>query len=277
MAVQYRTVADVPGLTRVARLEQQVWGADPIPIHQTLTAVKNGGLMIVAEDEGEFVGFVYGFPGVSNGQLYLCSHMMGVDNRYRNQGIGFGLKIKQAEMARGLGFDYIKWTYDPLESRNAYLNLSKLGAYSADYIVDCYGGMEDTLNQGLPTDRLNVTWRTTQSAARDLRLGSEYLSDDEIALLDEAVLLKVALRENGWPYVDGENRVEQVPSYLKRLFIPIPNEFQSIKRTDLSLALEWRMATRQAFLSAFSAGWVAVDIFRKGNGQTHFYVLQPRE
>lgn len=268
MAVQYRTVADVPGLTRVARLEERVWGADSIPIHQTLTAVKNGGLMIVAEDNGEFVGFVYGFPGVLNGQVYLCSHMMGVDNNYRNQGIGVGLKTKQAEMARGLGFDYIKWTYDPLESRNAYLNLSKLGAYSADYIIDCYGGLEDTLNQGLPTDRLNVTWRTTQGEVRDSRLGGHEL------LEDEGVLLKVALCENGWPYVDGENRIENVPSYLKRLFIPIPNDFQNIKRADLSLALEWRTATRQAFLSAFSAGWVAVDIFRKEPGHTHVYVLQ---
>lgn len=270
MTIQYRKVADVSDLTRVAHLEEQVWGAKPIPIHQTLTAVKNGGLMIVAEEAGDLIGFVYGFPGVFNREIYLCSHMMGVDRRYRNRGIGFGLKIKQAEMAREMGYEKIKWTYDPLESRNAHLNLGKLGAYSSDYIVDCYGGMHDTLNQGLSTDRLNITWRTAPRGVR------KRLQNYENLLGHESVLLNVSIHEHGWPSVDGYSNAKLCELHREHVFIPIPSDFQNIKQANLQLALEWRTATRQAFQSAFAAGWEVVDILRHANEPIHFYVLERR-
>src|SRR5699024_7508450 len=106
----------------VQRLENQIWVDDAIPTHQTSTAVKHGGIMIGAYIDEQLVGFSYGWPGFSKGETYFCSHNMGIDEQYRSLGIGEKLKRKQRDLARKKGYEFISWTYDPLETRNGYLN-----------------------------------------------------------------------------------------------------------------------------------------------------------
>src|SRR5699024_4480105 len=103
------------------------------------------------------------FPGYQGKEVYLCSHMLGIDPAYRSQGIGEQLKWEQQRIAKQLGYQVITWTFDPLQTRNAYLNLTKLRGISSTYVENCYGTLNDGLNKGLPTDRLEVAWHIASS------------------------------------------------------------------------------------------------------------------
>ncbi len=131
-----------------------------IPLHLLVTLAGNGGLVIGAYDEDHLVGFVFGFPGLAMFADEIkpkhCSHQMGVHPDYQDQGIGFALKQAQWQMVRHQGLDLITWTYDPLESRNAILNIAKIGGICHTYKRMVYGEMRDGLNQGLPSDRFEV-------------------------------------------------------------------------------------------------------------------------
>jgi predicted GNAT superfamily acetyltransferase len=115
-----------------------------------------GGLILGGFDGNKLVGVSYGFPGRDHTGLFLYSHLLAVDSEYRGANIGYDLKRFQAEKALENGYSKIKWTFDPLESKNAYLNIHKIGASSHEYKVNFYGQMTDPLNYGSPTDRLLV-------------------------------------------------------------------------------------------------------------------------
>ena len=131
-------------------------------LHMLITAVHNGGLVLGAFIEEKMIGFVFGFPGLETTpdgpRPKHCSHMMGIHPDHRDGGIGFALKRAQWQMVRHQGLDHITWTYDPLLSRNAYLNIAKLGAVCTTYRRSEYGDMRDGLNAGLPSDRFQLDW-----------------------------------------------------------------------------------------------------------------------
>ena len=104
-------------MVQVRKLESEIWGCEELlPTHQTITTVKNGGLVLGAYLEDQLIGFQYSFPGYDGKNVYLCSHMLGIKQAFRNKGIGKLLKIAQRENALKLGFKLITWTYDPLET-----------------------------------------------------------------------------------------------------------------------------------------------------------------
>src|SRR5699024_5776342 len=144
-----RSLTTLDELEDVQQLERLVWSMEPIPTHQTSTAIQNGGMMIGAFDGDRLVGFNYGFPGFRDGVAYVCSHMLGSDPVYRSRGIGERLNRTQRERALELGYTMIHWTFDPLQTRNAYLNLTQLGGVCYTYYPNCYGEMKDGLNAGL--------------------------------------------------------------------------------------------------------------------------------
>jgi predicted GNAT superfamily acetyltransferase len=104
------------------------------------------------------VGFAMALPGYREGKSYLHSHMLAVLPEYRNAGLGRRLKLAQRDDALARGFDLMEWTFDPLEIKNAYLNIVRLGAISRRYIKDFYGPSTSALQGGLPTDRLVAEW-----------------------------------------------------------------------------------------------------------------------
>jgi predicted GNAT superfamily acetyltransferase len=168
--IETRELKTIAEMEQVQELENKVWGAEIVPTHQTLTAVKNGGIIVGAFAGQQLVGFSYGFAGFHNGKSYLCSHMLGIDQPYRSKGIGAMLKLKQREIAIEKGYDRMQWTYDPLETRNAYLNLTKLNGICDTYIENCYGEMKDGLNKGLPSDRFEIHWHLTSPYVIDKQL-----------------------------------------------------------------------------------------------------------
>jgi predicted GNAT superfamily acetyltransferase len=142
-------------------LQKEVWGfsdADLVPIRLFVVAGKIGGQVIGGFDGQELIGFALAIPGVRNGHSYLHSQMLAVRQQYRNVGLGRRLKLYQREDALVRGFELMEWAFDPLEIKNAYLNIEKLGAIARRYNVDQYGLTSSPLQGGLPTDRLVAEW-----------------------------------------------------------------------------------------------------------------------
>ena len=150
-------------------LQKEVWkfsDADLIPVRMFVVASKIGGHVIGAfvegdkerNDEKELIGFAIAIPGMRNGHCYLHSHMLAVRQQYRNGGLGRRMKLYQRDDALARGFELMEWTFDPLEIKNAYLNIEKLGAIARRYNVNQYGITSSLLHGGLPTDRLVAEW-----------------------------------------------------------------------------------------------------------------------
>jgi len=142
-------------------LQKEVWkfaDADLVPVRMFVVASKIGGHVIGAFDDKELIGFALAIPGMRNGHCYLHSHMLAVRQQYRNGGLGRRMKLYQREDALARGFELMEWTFDPLEIKNAYLNIEKLGAIARRYNVDQYGITSSPLQGGLPTDRLVAEW-----------------------------------------------------------------------------------------------------------------------
>ncbi len=142
-------------------LQKEVWkfsDADLIPVRLFVVAAKIGGQVIGAFDTNELVGFALAIPGMRNGHCYLHSQMLAVRQQYRNSGLGRRMKLYQREDALARGFELMEWTFDPLEIKNAYLNIEKLGAIARRYNVNQYGITSSPLQGGLPTDRLVAEW-----------------------------------------------------------------------------------------------------------------------
>ncbi len=142
-------------------LQKEVWNfadAELMPLRMFVVAEKIGGQVIGAFDNGKLVGFALSVPGARGGHSYLHSQMLAVRSQYRNAGLGRQIKLFQREDALARGFELIEWTFDPLEIKNAYLNIERLGAIARRYNVNQYGVTSSPLQGGLPSDRLVAEW-----------------------------------------------------------------------------------------------------------------------
>jgi predicted GNAT superfamily acetyltransferase len=142
-------------------LQKEVWrfsDAELVPVRIFVLATKIGGHVIGAFDGRELIGFAVAIPGMRGGHSYLHSHMLAVRQQYRNRGLGRRMKLFQREEALARGFELMEWTFDPLEIKNAYLNIEKLGAIARRYNVNQYGITSSPLQGGLPSDRLVAEW-----------------------------------------------------------------------------------------------------------------------
>src|SRR6201988_383144 len=267
-------------MSLVEALQRAVWEGsetDVVPAHVFITAVHNGGFVIGAFIDNQIIGFVFGFPGLEatpdGPRPKHCSHMMGIHPNYRDSGVGFALKRAQWQMGRHQGLDHITWTYDPLLSRNARLNIAKLGAVCNTYRRSEYGDMRDGLNAGLPSDRFQVDWwintrrvdrRLSKRARRPLRL-------DNFAKADLQPLYSVHHQTESWP---------RPPEHFSALeghlaLAEIPADFIALKAADFPLARDWRFFSREVFETAFAEGYIVTDfVFDQGRS---FYVLSNGE
>jgi len=159
--VRIKPLQELEEFDRCVDLQLAVWGysdGDVIPRRVFLVAERIGGVVLGAYVDGTMVGFSMGLPGFRNGHAYLHSHMLAVLPQYRNYGIGKKLKLAQRDEALAKGFDLMEWTFDPMEIKNAYLNITRLGAISRRYKANFYGPSSSPLQGGLPTDRLYAEW-----------------------------------------------------------------------------------------------------------------------
>ena len=142
-------------------LQQEVWGfsdSELVPLRIFSLAPKIGGQVVGAWEGESLVGYAMAIPGSRHGHPYLHSHMVAVKEGYRNTGLGRKIKLFQREDAISLGYELMEWTFDPLEIKNSYFNLERLGAISRRYNVNQYGITNSPLQGFLPTDRLVAEW-----------------------------------------------------------------------------------------------------------------------
>jgi predicted GNAT superfamily acetyltransferase len=192
----------------------RAWGRQQIPQDNLLRALAHaGGTLLGATADGRPVGVTLGFLGWRDG-LHLHSHMTAVLESHRSAGVGYALKLWQRAVCLREGVAEIRWTYDPLVARNAYFNLVKLGATVVAFHVDFYGAMDDTVNAGDHSDRLEVCWR-----------------------LDSTRVLE-ALAGRPPP------RTKVVRSHV------IPEDYAALARADPGIARAARLAARVVLLAA---------------------------
>ncbi len=156
-----RPITDQGDFEKCVELQRETWGwedVDVLPVRFLVTQNHIGGLLLGAFEDDRLIGFINAMPGIRDGKPYWHSHMLAVASSQRNSGIGSQLKLAQREQALDRGIHLIEWTFDPLESRSAYINLEKLGAVVRRYYVNHYGQTSGTLQRGLETDRVIAEW-----------------------------------------------------------------------------------------------------------------------
>jgi predicted GNAT superfamily acetyltransferase len=199
--------------------------------------------------------------------------MMGVHPDWRSSGLGFALKRAQWQMVRRQGLGRITWTYDPLLSTNAYLNIAKLGAVCNTYRRSEYGDMRDGLNAGLPSDRFQVDWWLNTRRVEH-RLGKRARGTLKLEQFTKADLQPLYALRTG---TEGLPRPPEHFSSLSGslLLAEIPSDFTALKDTDFALARDWRFFTREVFETAFAEGYLVTDfIFDRVDGKPRsLYVL----
>ncbi len=233
-------------LTACVDLQIEVWGysdGDVIPRRAFVVTQKIGGQVFGAfdlrlpgaspnGDAESLIGFAMALPGIRNGHGYLHSHMLAVRDAYRNRGIGRSLKLAQRAEALARNIHLMEWTFDPLEIKNAYLNIRRLGAIVRRYTHDFYGISTSRLQAGMPTDRLHAEW--WMNSAR----------------------VEGALSGN-LPVIDVNETIR------------IPAEIAKWKKSsDLTQALAVQSKVREQFQDAFARGMAAIGFEQdvEGNG-----------
>lgn len=271
MELNIRPLATIDEYRAAEEVQRAAWGLEEreiTPDHVLLTAQKNGGLTLGAfTPGGELIGFVFGFLGLGpDGRLKHCSHLAAVVPAYHSRRVGYRLKLAQRDFVLSQGVELICWTYDPLESRNATLNIRHLGAICRTYHRALYGSMRDGLNAGLPSDRFEVDWWIKSDHVAKRIAGAAAPTLDQLQAAG-ATILNPPLP--GPPPLPAEQ--EQAPAG-PQLLIAIPAHFQALKAADMGLALAWRAQTRRLFEAAFSAGYNVTDLIRAG--EVSYYLLE---
>jgi predicted GNAT superfamily acetyltransferase len=269
----YRDVEHIAEIRAVENLQIEAWGDDErdiVPLNQLVAARHVGGTLIGAFDDEELIGFVYGFYGHLNGHIVHHSHMLAVNPAYRNHDVGFQLKAAQRQRVLADRItNRMTWTFDPLQSLNAYFNFVKLGVISDTYKINVYGEDATSFLHQNGTDRLFVTWlldsaRVEESISR--KRASEQHSADSAR---DALRL---LRNSSFGVPERAANTTEVAA-ANLLTIAIPADINSLERADFDRAREWREETRRAFSETLASGFVVVDFFRE-NEQSGIYLLR---
>ena len=279
--ITIHAVGTVGEVVEFQAIERQVWEGDDleiIPAHVLLTHRRYGGILLIARDaSGTGIGVLLGFPGIKNGQTLHCSHILGILPEWRSRDVGYMMKRRQRELVLEQGLDLIVWTFDPLETRNARLNIGRLGGICREYDPNLYGTMRDGLNAGLETDRLTVEWHIRHPAAR-ARLDGLTSSPSASELLSQGVPLCTRTKLHDDPrsakpllyFVDAISGMSG-----PRVLAEAPTDFQFIKRLDFGAAHGWRLGMRAALQDLFARGYAILDMLveRDEDGRRRCYYL----
>ena len=263
-----RDLKSIDDLSQLKAVEKEVWGMaddDTLPLTLAIACKAAGNIFVGAfdkdKDKDKLVGFAFGFLGREHGQTTIHSHMLAVLDAYRHLDLGSRLKQAQRERAMAMGVREMTWTYDPLQSRNAHFNISKLGVVSDTYKTDFYGPETSSMLHRNGTDRLWVRWILNSRRVRDRLAGK----NARVETLDAMRLLAPLVRFDP----SGKPGRANLPESLsrQRVSIEIPGDILEVERTDMGLAREWRDATRWAFREALKAGFIVAEFCRSIRGQ----------
>jgi predicted GNAT superfamily acetyltransferase len=274
--IDIRLLSTPEEMASAEEIQRQVWPDDEvgiIPAHMLLALAHNGGLVLGAEVDGQLAGMLIGFLGTDQQtdrelamtRLKHASHSMGVLPQYRDRGIGYHLKLAQRQIMLNEGIRLITWTYDPLLSRNAHLNIRRLGAIVQHYFPDWYGEMRDGINRGVASDRFAVEWWiTTHRVKARLDKNRPGVSLDQYFEGGIKPSNPVHRYKDAWPLPSEYNRLDEA----RLVMVEIPPNYQLMRQHELDLASEWRQHSRQMFEDLFDHGYLVTDfIFHPGSGE----------
>jgi len=230
--ITIREISDVGEMRAVEELQKEIWGIpdlDVVPLTHLIAAKAAGGVLIGAFDRQTLVGFVYGFVALEDGEIAHHSHMLAVKHAYRNLHLGYKLKLAQREAVLAQDINLITWTFDPLQSLNAYFNFTKLGVISNRYVINFYGEEAASFLHQTGTDRFWVKWLLTS----------------------ERVVQRLKTTKPTLANPSG------------KLLIEIPGDINTLQQQDPELAVEWRQRTRREFTDAIEAGHTVLDFYRE--------------
>ncbi len=274
--VRIRTLKRIDDMVPIEELQTVIWGYDkPYPARLLLVVAETGGQVQAAFSEERMIGFSFMIYGRDrhDGHPYLHSQLVGVLPEMRDQNVGFVLKLGQRRWAMELGIDKVEWTFDPLQARNGYFNVRKLGAVIRRYRPDYYGVLDSLFTQGLPTDRWFAEWfvNSPRAEARLTGWGS-FVTLDDVLQPSFACATRVERSPDGLPrLVDFRLALE-----AERIAFEVPTDFTAVM-ADSALANDWRMKTRAIALYYLGQrGYAVTDCasgLDRGLRRT-FYVLE---
>src|SRR5579862_788834 len=186
--VEIRLLQTIDECRQCERIQAHTWGAPGVTSEAMSAAQKYGGALIGALVDRRVVGFIFAFLAQYHGRLAHWSHMMAVERKYRDQGFGFKMKMVHRQVALTRGLKSICWSFDPLQSRNARLNISRLGAKAEEYVQDCYGRFPSLLERGLPSDRFVVNWKIATARVEKRLRGEQPCFDPVLTHVNETRL-----------------------------------------------------------------------------------------
>jgi predicted GNAT superfamily acetyltransferase len=265
MSIEIRPVKTFGEYMACVTIQQVVWGElEAVPQHMLLTAHKNGGICLGAFDtaapDAPLVGFVFGFLGrTTDGSLKHTSHMAAVLSGYRDARIGERLKWAQRELALTQGLDLMTWTFDPLISRNAFLNIGKLGAVCRTYERNIYGPEPEDPRGELPSDRFRLDWHLA-TAGVNARVAGTYSPPTAAELRAQAPLANLS------PLDPSDEPVGD------RFLMQIPLDIDAVRAADLPRARAWRYQVRALAEAAFAAGFTVTAFAR--DDEAGLYLLE---
>jgi len=260
----FRPFSSLPDYAACVELQRATWGrgfSDVVPLSILKITQKAGGIAAGAfSPDGLLLGFVYGLTGFVDGRPFHWSHMLAVDPSARDLGLGTRLKLYQRELLLPLGVEEVRWTFDPLEARNAHLNFNHLGAEVAEYVEDMYEGEEGSeLFEGIGTDRFILSWKIAGERV-------------ERALADRRAGTETPFREA--PVANPGGAIVDLPHLpdAPRVRIEIPESIQGLKAERPDAGSGWRESTRRAFESYLARGY-RVEAFYRDQGHC-FYGME---
>lgn len=266
--ITIRELETMSDINKTVELQKAVWRMSDVEAsspHTLRAIVHAGGAVIAAEAAGRLVGFCFGMAAWRAGELWLWSHMAGVRPEYQGRGIGLKLKLAQREWALSKGFRRMAWTFDPMQSGNANFNFNRLGATARAYSVNHYGDMQDDINAGMASDRLEAQWQL--DSPRVIALAEGGGRDDSPA--SAAVNLV---------YVDTANQLRhQQPDNFSdaRYGIEIPFDIAGLKAANLERAMTWQMSVRRAMTSLLDAGYIVSGFVRDQDSARYILSREP--
>lgn len=262
MEFTIRDLAGMADMQECERIQQEVWGfvdLDVVPAGLMAVMGLYGAVAAGAFVGDRMAGFVSGFPGCGAGEVFHHSHMLAVRPEFRGAGIGIALKWAQADRVLAQGIRRVNWTFDPLQSRNANLNLNILGTTSAVYRRNVYGKSQSPLHGGIPTDRLEPDWRLDSERVARARRGRNVPPPGmpNLPAVNRIVRTGIGLQASTDPVAPGSLGSDEVLFYA-------PESINDILGRDLGLAMDWRLKSRAGFTALFAAGYVAIALHRDG-------------
>jgi predicted GNAT superfamily acetyltransferase len=256
----------------VEAMQIEVWGVPDIEVvnlHHLIAVQASGGILLCAFEDKTMAGFVYGFVGLERSRTVHHSHMLAVRKEYRSHNLGYRLKLEQRRRVLDQGIGIMTWTFDPLQSLNAFFNFGKLGVIADRYFPDFYGTEAASFLHQNGTDRLWVSWHLEDQRVNE-RLGGKRSSEDvaDLPALVSACEMDAPMVMNPSPALSSD-----------RFTIEIPADIGAIERSDPAVARNWRQATRDAFRTALDAGFVVEDLVMidRGDQRVGAYVLSTRK